>query len=114
VSLPKLPGLRLSLIVEELFVNTIKHGHRGDSDFLVWISLDAGEAGVTVTYLDQGPPFNPLAMSKAQLDIPLDERKIGGLGVYLTTELTVAADYAYVYGRNRLRLVLPVPSTGSD
>lgn len=105
-SLARTPGLRLNLILEELFTNTVKHGHRGDSDFLIWVSLEAGGASVTITYLDQGPPFNPLAMSKAQLDMPLDERKIGGLGVYLTTELTAATEYAYLYGRNRLRLVL--------
>ena len=106
-SLARTPSLRLNLVLEELFTNTVNHGHRGDCDFLIWISLTASQANVTVTYLDQGPPFNPLAMSKAQLDVPLDDRKIGGLGVYLTTELTVASDYAYVYGRNRLRLVLP-------
>ena len=105
-SLPRTPSLRLNLILEELFTNTVNHGHGGDGDFLIWISLSAGESDVTITYLDQGPPFNPLAMSKAQLDVPLEARKIGGLGVHLTTELTTASDYAYVYGRNRLRLVL--------
>ena len=107
-SLARTPSLRLNLILEELFTNTVNHGHRGDCDFLIWISLTAGEAEIAVTYLDQGPPFNPLAMSKAQLDVAPEERKIGGLGVYLTTELTVASDYAYVYGRNRLRLFSPV------
>lgn len=106
-SLARTPSLRLNLILEELFTNTVNHGHRGDCDFPIWISLHAGESGISVTYLDLGPPFNPLAMSRAQLDVPLDERKIGGLGVYLATELTVASDYAYMYGRNRLRLVLP-------
>ncbi|MCY7388517.1 MAG: ATP-binding protein [Burkholderiales bacterium] len=108
-SLARAPGLRLSLVLEELFTNTVNHGHRGDCDFLIWISLSTGENEIAVTYLDQGPPFNPLAMAKAQLDVPLEDREIGGLGVHLTTELTTASDYAYVYGRNRLRLVLPCP-----
>ena len=106
-SLPRNPGLRLNLILEELFTNTVNHGHRGDCDFSIWISLTANDTGIAVTYLDQGPPFNPLAMAKAQLDVPLDEREIGGLGIHLTTELTSASDYAYLFGRNRLRLVLP-------
>lgn len=107
-SLARAPSLRLNLILEELFINTVKHGHRGDSDFFIWILLSERQHEVAVTYMDQGAPFNPLAMSKAQLDVPPDERRIGGLGVYLTRELTVASDYAYLYGRNRLRLVLPV------
>lgn len=105
-SLARTPSLRLNLVLEELFTNTVNHGHRGDCDFPIWVSLTANECEVTITYLDQCPPFNPLAVSKAQLDLPLDERKIGGLGIYLTTEMTMASDYAYVYGRNRLRLVL--------
>ena len=106
-SISRRPSLQLNLILEELFTNTVNHGHRGDCDFLIRISLTAREFDVAVTYSDQGPPFNPLAMAKAQLDVPLDEREIGGLGVHLTTELTTASDYAYVYGRNRLRLLLP-------
>ena len=105
-SLARTPSLRLNLILEELFTNTVNHGHGGDCDFLIWISLTAHESDVVITYLDQGRAFNPLAMSKALLDVPLDERIIGGLGVHLTTELTTASHYAYVYGRNRLRLVL--------
>ncbi len=107
-SLARTPSLRLNLILEELFTNTVNHGHRGDSDFLIWISLSEFDRKVVVTYLDQGVPFNPLAMSKAQLDVPPDERKIGGLGVYLTRELTLDSSYAYLYGRNRLQLVMAV------
>ena len=106
ISLARTPSLRLNLILEELFTNTVNYGHGGDCDFLIWISLTARESDVVITYLDQGRAFNPLAMSKALLDVPLDQRKIGGLGVHLTTELTTASHYAYVYGRNRLRLVL--------
>lgn len=106
-SLTRVPCLRLNLILEELFTNTINHGHRGDSNSHIWIGLAAGPSETFVVYTDEAPPFNPLAMAKAQLDVPLDEREIGGLGVHLTIELTSASDYAYVFGRNRLRLVLP-------
>ena len=33
--------LRLNLVLEELFINTVNHGHRGDSDAPIWIVLDA-------------------------------------------------------------------------
>ena len=106
-SLNRVPSLRLNLILEELFTNTINHGHRGDCDSHIWIGLAAGISETFVVYSDEAPPFNPLAMAKAQLDVPLDEREIGGLGVHLTIELTSASNYAYVFGRNRLRLALP-------
>jgi len=91
--------LRLNLVLEELFINTVNHGHRGDSDAPIWIVLDAQPESVQVTYEDTAPPFNPFAH---QVEIG----KIGGLGVLLTRELAAAREYAYLFGRNRIRLSL--------
>ena len=101
------PGLRLNLVVEELFTNTVKYGHGGDSDSPVWITLEAKSAVVTLTYLDQSPPFNPFGMApRPLLEGEIEQRKVGGLGVLLATELTASSEYAHLYGRNRLRMVL--------
>src|SRR5436190_18712758 len=51
--------LRLNVVVEELFVNTVSHGHRGACAAPVWITLAAGAQAVQVTYEDPAPPFNP-------------------------------------------------------
>ena len=100
-------GLRLNLVLEELFTNTIKHGHRGDSDLPVWITLEANDETVTVTYLDRAPPFNPFAITATPyLETALEHRKEGGLGVLLAKELALSSDYLYLFGRNRLRMVL--------
>lgn len=100
-------SLRLNLVLEELFTNTVRHGHRGDSDSPVWVSLTVdGEALVRVSYEDTAPPFNPYAhLAKASADNTLS-LKAGGLGVLLTRELSASRDYAYVFGRNCIRLGL--------
>jgi serine/threonine-protein kinase RsbW len=98
--------LRLHLIVEELFTNTVRHGHRGDSDAPVWVTLSAEPAAVRITYEDTAPPFNPYAALGTAPDTTLSLRKIGGLGVLLTQQLAAARDYAYLFGRNRIRLAL--------
>ena len=101
------PSLRLNLVIEELFTNTVKYGHGGDSDSPVWIALQAESAKVTLTYLDQSPPFNPFDTSvRPELGGEIEQRKVGGLGVLLATELAAQLEYAYLYGRNRLRLVM--------
>ena len=94
--------LRLNLVLEELFVNSIQHGHRGDSDAPVWITLDARPDAVQITYEDTAPAFNPFA----RLPAPDVQHKVGGLGVLLTRELAEGRDYAYLFGRNRVRLSL--------
>jgi len=40
------------------------------------------------------------------VDTTVSMRKIGGLGVLLTKELAASRDYAYLFGRNRVRLTL--------
>jgi serine/threonine-protein kinase RsbW len=99
--------LRLNLVLEELFTNTVRHGHGGDCDAPVWVSLSRQSGRVRVTYEDTAPPFNPYARLPAQSpDSTLEMRKLGGLGVLLTREMASARDYAYVFGRNRIRLSL--------
>jgi len=99
--------LRLNLVLEELFVNTIQHGHRGDSEAPVWVGLADDAAALRVTYEDTAPPFNPYARLPANApDTTLEMHKIGGLGVLLTRELAATRDYAYLFGRNRIRLKL--------
>jgi len=97
--------LRLNLVLEELFTNTVRHGHRGDCDAPVWVSLAGGEdRRVTVSYEDTARPFNPFARSSP--DVTQEIRKLDGRGVLLLQTLSVARDYAYLYGRNRIRLAL--------
>lgn len=97
--------LRLNLVLEELFTNTVRHGYRGGSDAPVWVILAGGDEGVDVTLEDTAPPFNPFA----HVELPAQQgemRKIGGLGVLLARELTMSRDYAYLFGRNRIHLRL--------
>jgi serine/threonine-protein kinase RsbW len=103
------PCLRLNLVLEELFTNTVRHGHRGDSDAPVWVTLTAGPAALSLTYEDNAPPFNPYGTPPdAPPDTTVKMRKIGGLGVLLTRRLASSREYAYLYGRNRIRLALPL------
>ena len=99
--------LKLNLVVEELFLNTVKHGHRGGSDAPVWITLAAEDGAIRVTYEDRAPPFNPFAAAtREMLEALADTRREGGLGVLLAHGLTTETDYAYLFGRNRIRLAL--------
>ena len=104
---PRPDCLRLNLVLEELFTNTVKHGHRGDCDAPVWIGLSRSGDAVQVVYEDKAPPFNPYAhLPEDPPDTTLELRKVGGLGVLLTKQLAASRDYTYLFGRNRIRLTL--------
>ena len=101
---------KLTLIVEELFTNTVTHGHQGDSDAPVQVTLEVTDAGVELIYEDSAPQYDPVAASRrTDIESTINERRVGGLGVFLTIGLTNAADYRFVEGRNRISLTL-VPS----
>jgi serine/threonine-protein kinase RsbW len=103
VAVPREKCLRLNVVLEELFVNTVTHGYGEDSDAPVWITLEPKAPGVQVTYEDTAPAFNPLAYRVQTGEM---RGKVGGLGVLLTRELANTRDYAYVFRRNRVRLSL--------
>jgi anti-sigma regulatory factor (Ser/Thr protein kinase) len=101
--------LKLNLVVEELFLNTVKHGHRGGSDAPVWIILATDADAIRMTYEDRAAPFNPFAAATRELlEAQAGARREGGLGVLLAHGLTTHSEYAYLFGRNRIRLAIAV------
>ena len=99
--------LRGRLILEELFLNTVKHGHKGGSDAPIWIRLSTREGELAVAYEDHAPPFNPFPLDREAIVKKIEqERTEGGLGVILMHDLAASAQYAYLFGRNRISLTV--------
>ena len=101
--------MRLQLVVEELFVNTVTYGHGGDSEAPVDVSVCIDADRVTLVYEDNAPAFNPSA--KVESPDPaasLETRSVGHLGVFLITQLGERCDYARTANRNRVTVELRV------
>jgi anti-sigma regulatory factor (Ser/Thr protein kinase) len=94
---------RLRLATEELFLNTVTHGHGGDTDAPVEVTVGVDGERVLLTYVDTGPPFDPFAVvERPDPAASLEARSVGGLGVFLVTALAARCHYARVDGRNRI------------
>lgn len=101
--------LRLSLLLEELFTNTVQHGHGGGSDAPVRVALRAGPSDLELTYEDSAPPFDPVehhARSTVDPAAAVEDRPIGQLGIALVVDMAERVRYVREDGRNRLQLVL--------
>ncbi len=99
------PRLRLTLVVEELFSNTVQHGHRGDAASPVRLALDLVAQGIDLFYEDRAPAFDPLDWARAHPAPPTpDAETVGGRGVLLVQRLCSGARYAFEEGCNRLWL----------
>ena len=74
---------KVELASEEAFVNIIKHSYRGQKG-KVEIGLKWSRGLLEISIRDWGPPFDPLANAPSvNLEAPLEEREIGGLGIFL-------------------------------
>lgn len=101
--------LRIALVAEELFTNSVKHGYGGDSQEQVWLTLEPANGACRLVYEDAAPPYDPFAdAEEVDLDAPLDSRAIGGLGVLLVARFSRSHEYVRAGDRNRICLVLPL------
>ncbi len=101
------PGVlfQVKLALEELALNIIQHGY-GESGHEFDVMIDSGSRSLTIELVDDAPAFNPLEDAPApETDASVEDRKLGGLGVYLVREMMDEVRYARSNGKNRLTLV---------
>lgn len=95
----------LLIIADELISNTIKYGEAEE----VRLALDLGsEKQLTLIYSDDGNPFNPLAADSPDLDTPVEDRDIGGLGLMMVQSMTETQEYERTDDLNVLVLTLRI------
>lgn len=98
---------RLLVILEELFTNVVEHGYGGVQFAAGSIAITLGwkHGLLTIDFVDDGPPFDPLAHSAPDLDAPAEQRPIGGLGITIVRAFVDRARYCRKGDRNHLHLV---------
>ena len=94
------------LSLEEVLMNVINHGHDDDEIHQVDISLTSTSEAFTIEISDDGRPFDPVHDApEPDTEASIEDRKIGGLGVYLIRELMDEVRYRREDDRNHLVLV---------
>ena len=101
--LEKKIAYRLRLAVDEIATNAIVHGYdRIGKDGELVVSAEIGDGIVTIIMEDTGPAYDPCKTpSPDDLDQPLDDRDIGGLGVFLAIQGVDEFRYDWENGTNR-------------
>ncbi len=103
-SLPARGCVAFELALEEIFLNVVMHGTATGAIPQVQISLARTPEAVTMTVEDDGPGFDPLTLPPPELTAGVEERPVGGLGVFLVRKMMDAVSYARIAGRNQLRM----------
>jgi serine/threonine-protein kinase RsbW len=102
--LPDEAVLELRLVAEELLTNVAAYGYEDADEHWVSVELALQGADVTLRFVDDGRPFDPLAAPAPDLTAPVEDRPVGGLGVHLVRSLVDDAGYERVADQNVLTL----------
>ncbi|HSR29244.1 MAG TPA: ATP-binding protein [Anaerolineae bacterium] len=84
----------LLLAVEEACSNVCRHAYGGECG-QIELTIVSGDGAVEVVLRDWGAAFDPLAVPIPDVTAPLEERSLGGLGVYLMRKLMDQVDFEF-------------------
>ncbi|PKL85476.1 MAG: ATP-binding protein [Ignavibacteriae bacterium HGW-Ignavibacteriae-1] len=98
----------LSLCLDELVTNIINYGYPKHENGEIDINIKSDTDKITITISDSGIEFNPLDRESPNVEAPLEERTVGGLGIFIVKKLCDSITYRRSHGRNILTLTMKI------
>jgi len=96
---------QIDIAIDELFSNIAFYAYSPEvGPATVRVDVEEDPVSVTITFMDRGVPFNPLKKADPDTSLSAEERKIGGLGIFMVKKTMDAVDYEYLDGKNILRI----------
>ena len=95
----------LRVVAEEVLTNVAKYGFEPDEAPAIELRVSLADGAAVLEFRDGGRPFDPLSEAGPDLELPPEERPIGGLGLTLVRALVDEARYERRESQNVLRLV---------
>ncbi len=87
------------------FCNMAEHAHApGTGEATVRFDFDEAARVASITFVDRGVPFDPLAKEDPDTTLSAEERGIGGLGIFLVKKTMDQVDYLREDGMNILTI----------
>jgi serine/threonine-protein kinase RsbW len=103
--LPDDERARLLVIFDELLTNVITYGYEGAvSEGHIDAALSLEGNRLIMEFIDDGRPFDPLTVPPPDVDLPLAERPVGGMGIAVVRALVDKIGYTRDGNHNRLIL----------
>jgi uncharacterized protein (TIGR02172 family) len=97
--------MQIQLAVEEIFSNIANYAYQPQSGkATVRVEVSNEPVSVTITFVDHGVPYDPLAKEDPDVTLSVEERGVGGLGIFLTKQIMDDVAYEYREGQNILTL----------
>lgn len=95
---------KVAVAVDEIYSNVVNYSGASWADICCKVEGDS----VVVNIKDNGIPYNPLEKEDPDVTLSVEEREIGGLGIFMTKKLMDDVDYRYIEGHNETILLLKI------
>ncbi len=91
----------LHFVIEELFTNMVKYNPRNGSD--ISVRLEVVDESLVLRIVDfDSEPFDVTKSPPVNIHLPLEKRRIGGLGIHLIKKMVDSIEYEYVDRESRI------------
>ena len=94
----------LRMVCEELVVNVVDYAYPDGSDGYLDVEIEKDADSITIRLKDGGVAFTPLEPGMPDITKPLEERQIGGLGIFITLKKMDEVNYEYINNENILTI----------
>ena len=102
---PMKAQMQIDIAIDELFGNIAHYAYSPEvGTATVRVEVEEEPMAVVITFLDQGVPYDPLTAEDPDTTLSADERKIGGLGIFMVKKSMDEIDYKYQDGQNILTI----------
>ena len=103
--IPREFSRKVSVIFDELLVNIISCAYQDEAEHDIIITVGLSGNLLRITIEDDGIPFNPFGVETPDTKLPMEERKIGGLGIHLIRNMVDETSYQRRIDRNVVTFV---------
>ena len=95
----------IDIVIDELFSNIANYAYNPEvGEATVNIEVEDNPQAVVLTFMDKGVPYNPLAKADPNTKLSIEERGVGGLGIFMVKKSMDSIEYEYKEGRNILKV----------
>jgi anti-sigma regulatory factor (Ser/Thr protein kinase) len=102
---PMKAQMQIDIAIDELFGNIAHYAYKpGVGDATVRVETGEDPLAVVITFIDKGVPYDPLAKDDPDTTLSAEDRKIGGLGIYMVKKSMDDMTYEYKDGQNILKI----------
>lgn len=96
---------QIDIAIDELFGNIAHYAYKPEvGPATVRVEVIESPLSVVITFIDHGVPYDPLANEDSDVSLPAEQRKIGGLGIYIVKKSMDEITYEYKNGKNILKI----------